>query len=173
MIIEPENRRAKLESVGVPAAFLDAIDSPEQFKGLEFIAQKPEGTYFYLPDIYEDYDCLQGYDITPIYEGSNGDTFHVHFSNEHESKFVHFELEQDEIYDDFGSNFMYMLADLLIEYFEFDPDLGTEAFILYGEAMGFPNASQLFNALAQADRHTFELDAQWRREHLPEIIGDA
>jgi hypothetical protein len=77
----------------------------------------PEGAYFYLKSIESTYSILRGYEITPIYEGANGDTFWVLLSNANESRFVHFELEQDEIYDDYGNDFMLLLANCVIDFF--------------------------------------------------------
>lgn len=163
-----------LSGNGVPIEFLSAIDNVSAFEDLEFIVKYPEGTYWYLKDIYPKYSCLSGYDVTPIYEGRNGDTFYVMLSKPGEVRFVHFELENDEIYDDYGNNFMLMLANFLISYYEFATEIDIEKLAEYGVKMGFKNSSQLFSALEKADkdrlRSTFELDKKWRNENLVKYV---
>lgn len=174
MIIEKEKRRDKLLEYGVPATFLDAIDNTKEFDDLEFIVKYPDIVYWYLSDILPIYEILQGYDVTPIYEGGNGDTFYVLLSNANETRFVHFELENDEIYDDYGSNFMLMFVDFLIYYYESADETSIETLTGYGKKMGFPKSAELFKSLEEADRvdlrKTFELDKQWRRENVSRFL---
>jgi hypothetical protein len=175
MITPKEHRRDKLLSHGVPIAFLDAIETPPA-EDLEFILRFPDAAYFYLPTIQSAYSILRGYDITPIFDGSNGDTFWVLLSNTSEFRFVHFELEQDEIYDDYGTNFMLLLADMVIRFYEFADELNESQIAEAARSMGFPQADELATALASADeqglRSTFDSDAKWRRNNLPRIVKD-
>lgn len=170
MIIERENRREKLLEYGVPSEFLDAIDNIDQFIDLEFIVKYPDSAYFYLIDILPTYKIFNGYDVTPIYEGGNGDTFYVLLSNSLEARFVHFELENDEIYSDYGSSFMLMFADFLINYYEFSDETNIETLIEYGNKMGFPRSGQLFKLLKEADsnglRNTSQSDKKWREANI-------
>ena len=159
---------------GVPSTFLDAVDNTKKFDDLEFIVKYPDSVYCYLSDILPTYQILKGYDVTPIYEGGNGDTFYVLLSNANEARFVHFELENDEIYDDYGSDFMLMFVDFLIYYYEFADETGIETFVEYGKKMGFPKSEELFKSLEEADskglRKTFELDKKWRKENVPSFL---
>jgi len=174
MIIEKEARRNKLIDNGVLPAFLDAIDNISEFEDLEFIVKYPDSAYWYLVDIYPNYEILKGYDVTPIYDGNNGDTFYVLLTNNDETRFVHFELENDEIYKDYGNNFMLMFIDFLISYYELADRTSITTLIGYGEKMGFPKSAQLFNALDTADsndlRKTFELDKQWRIDNIQSFL---
>ncbi|MBD3657599.1 hypothetical protein [Marinobacter sp.] len=174
MIVEAEKRKEVLVAAGVPEEFLSAIDSPNSFEDLEFIAKAPDGFYFYLPPVFKNYKILKGYDVTPIYEGSNGDTYYVLLTRDQEVRFVHFELEQDAIYSDYGNKFQFMLADFLIDYYEFATEVSIAQLSDYGVKLGFENSKALFEALEHADengmRKTFELDENWRKENLPQFV---
>ena len=174
-MITPRNlRHETLVLAGVPAAFLNALDHLAEYGDLQFIASKPDAAYFYLPQISDVYSTLQGQTITPIFDGTNGNTFYVHLSGKSGNRFVFFELENDEIYQDFGADFQFMLAHLLIEFYEFS-ESATDDLVGVGQALGFRQARSLFEALEQADeiraRKTFELDSAWRRVHIPRIVG--
>ena len=105
MITPKENRRQKLIAASVPEKFLDAIDNSSDFEDFEYLVCYPSSAYFYLPTIQNEYSILLDYEITPIFDGCNGDTFNVMLTKENEIRFIHFELENDEIYDDFGKKF--------------------------------------------------------------------
>ena len=128
----------------------------------------------YLPDIENDYSILNGFDITPIFDGSNGDTFWVLLSNENESKFVHFELEADEIYDDYGSSFNKLLANLVIDLYENMDDLESEELVGKVKSLGFEKAKDFIESIRSADekelRMTTEDDEKWRKENIPMFI---
>lgn len=174
MIIQKEDRRKKLIENGVLPAFLDVIDDTSKFEDLKYIFKYPDSAYFYLPDIYPSYEILKGYDVTPICDGGNGDTFHMLLTRDDEVRFVHFELENDQIYNDYGNNFMLMFVDFLIEYYEFADQTSIETLIGYGIKMGFPKSTEIFNALEAADsnhlRKTFELDKQWRKDNVQNFL---
>lgn len=174
MLTNPENRIAKLKAAGVSDQFLQALEDLHEFGDLKYVIQPPEAAYFYLPSVCDSYGCLSGSEVTPVFEGSNGDVFYVLLSTNRESKFVYFELENDEIYGDFGSNFLGLLAHLLIEFYEFS-ELSVSELTVLGERMGFENAEALFQALEQADqsklRSTFESDCNWRKQNVPRIIN--
>ncbi|RJG35908.1 hypothetical protein [Motilimonas pumila] len=174
MIVEAEKRKGVLVDAGVPEEFLSAIDSPNGFEDLEFIAKAPDGFYFYLPSVFKNYEILKGYEVTPIYEGSNGDTYYVLLTRGQEVRFVHFELEQDAIYSDYGAKFRFMLADFLIDYYEFATEVSIGQLSDYGVKLGFERSKALFEALEHADengmRKTFELDKKWRKENLPQFV---
>ena len=174
MITSIENRREMLESHGVPVAFLDAIETPPA-EDLEYILKFPDAAYFYLKTVETTYSILRGYDITPIFDGGNGDTYWVLLTNSTDTRFVHFELEQDEIYNDYGNDFLSLLADVVIKFYEFADELDDSEIINVAQALGFPNAEPLVSALTLADeqgsRCTFESDAEWRRTNIPSIIN--
>jgi hypothetical protein len=114
------------------------------------------------------------WEVTPICNSGNGDVFYALLSSAQESKFVYFELENDEIYGDFGSNFLGLLAHLLIDFYEFS-ELSVNELTVFGERMGFKNANALFQALEQAtrdkQRDTIEGDKNWRKNIFPGIIN--
>lgn len=175
MIIPLEQRAEVLLRAGVPPAFLAAMDKLESLAKLRFCISRPDGAYHYVPQIADGYKSLKGWDITPVCDGSNGDVFYVHMARGGESRFAHFELEVDEIYDDYGTNFQRMLADLLIDYYEFDDEAELAGLIAVGDQLGFVNSAGLFKALDEADslslRSSFESDARWREANLPDILG--
>lgn len=174
MIIPQEVRVSKLISQGVPVEFLEALDDTSKFEDLEFIVNGPDSAYWYLQDIYPKYECIQDYDVTPIYCGSNNDTFYVLLSRDDEIRFVYFGLEDDAIYTDFGSNFMFMLANFMIEYYEFADSVGLSVLGEIGVKLGLKKAPGLMSALQEADdkglRKSFELDKAWREENVPSFI---
>lgn len=164
-ITSEEERRETLVSAGVSTEFLDAIDNPSKFEDLEFIFRYPKSFYWYYPDIAS-YKCLQGFEVTPVFDGSNGDMFYVMLSRQGERQFVQFELEQDEIYENFGDNFMYLMAYFLIRYYEF-AELDLHQLSENGIEMGFEKSRQLFRMLAEADEKRERMDdVKWRSENL-------
>lgn len=174
MITHIDKREEKLVAAGVPKALLAAIDKPSEFRNLEFVAKKPDGFYFCPESIWQDYEILSGFEVTPIYEGCNSDIYYVLLSKKHENRFVCFGLEQDEIYDDYGSNFSLMFASFLIDYYQFSDEVTLEELIDYGLRMGFTQSEKLFKELENADNNqfltTFEEDKKWRNQILYEII---
>lgn len=175
MLTKPEDRIEKLKAAGVNGHFLHAIEQLDAFGDLKFIISPPDASYFYLPSVCTSYSCLSSWEVTPICNGSNGDVFYTLLSAHDKYKFVYFELENDEIYGDFGHDFLGLLAHLLIEFYEFSEKTSIEELTGYGERMGFDNAGALFQALKQADecklRSTFMDDEAWRKTHLPRIIN--
>ena len=143
MITPEENRRIKLIENGVPKLFLDAIDNVTDFEDLEFVFQYPEALYHYYKNIKE-YSILQNYELTPIFEGSNGDYYFVLLSNSEDKKFVTFELEHDEIYSDYGSDFKAMFERFFEDYTCFAEDLTDEDILSYSKSMGYPEVGKEF-----------------------------
>ncbi len=172
MITSNEHRMSKLLAAGVPLEFLSAFNNLENFVGLGDILQPPDAAYHYLPQIFDKYQCLAGWEITPICD-SHTNLFYVYLSNSLEAKFVYLALEQDQILKDFGSQFAYLLSHLLIEYYE-SLELSITELSDIGKRLGFPQATILFTALELASqqklRSTFEHDHAWRRDNLPRII---
>jgi hypothetical protein len=176
MIVQKGQRKEILVNSGVATEFLDAIDHLEQYGDLQFMLKPPEGAYFYLPGIEKQYKILEGFNIVPICDGSNGDSFYVLLFNENETKYVRFELECDEIYCDYGPVFSLLLADIVIEFYEFADDLSSEEIAEIGLKLGLKASKLLLNELDAAEsagtRSTFEKDQLWKKEKLPLIIGN-
>ncbi len=95
-LIPKEERKEKLLQFGAPKPFVDNIGNIEE---LEFRVEKTDGAYFYLPTI-ANYKILKGLNIIPIYD--EGESFRVFGYTDTIHKIFHFELENDEIYNDYG-----------------------------------------------------------------------
>lgn len=174
MITPRADRRHRLIAKGVPEPFLDAIDDSGNDGQLRFMLRYPEGAYFYLPDVIDTYRILKGWEITPIYEGCNEDTFWVMLSNPVQTKFVHFELEQDEVYTDYGADPQLLVADFVVRYYESAHTQGVDQIAQFARKIGLSKGGELLEALEDADRNglrsTFEGDECWRQENLPRFI---
>ncbi len=174
MITPPEKRISALVDAGVPLSFLEAFANPDALGDLRFMLRAPDSAYFHLPQILNTRDILADFEVTPIVDGSNGDTFYVLLSRGGVRRFVHFELEADEIYGDFGEDFRLMLADLLIGIYEFS-EQDLQSLIGVGRLLGFERSEDLFNALHEADqrgaRNTFESDNAWRASFIPGLVA--
>jgi hypothetical protein len=175
-MITPLNKRmALLSKSGIPLPLLQAIENTEAHGDLHYVIRHPGAAYFYLPKIYHTRTYLNGYEITPICDGCNGEIFYVQLTNQINKKFISFSLENDAFYTSFDQDFRYLFADLLIQLYESSELLTTEL-IEIGKKLGFKNASALFSSLDIAnetrERATFLLDSVWRNHKLPLIIGD-
>lgn len=174
MIISKEDRKEMLLKVGVPRVFLDTLDNIQNERELRFMIKQPDDFYFYIISIYQNYQCIKDYNIVPVFEGDNGDEFYVYLFNDKEQKFAHFELENDELYSDHGTSFDLMLANLLIDLYEFAEDLSISELVKKGEMIGAKFSKQLFEQLVVAEennlRSSFELDKKWRKNNLKEIV---
>lgn len=177
MLTPIENRTEKLKAAGVFPEFLYAQDHPDEFSELQYEWEFPKAAYFYLPQISGEDSYLAGWNITPVFDNSNGDIYYVHMEREGLKKFACLYLESSELGQDYGSDFRYLLADFLIDFYESAEfseqsidDLGKT-----GERLGFVNARQLFSALEDATekklRGSFEGDREWRETNLPLIIN--
>ena len=174
MIIQKEERRKRLVDAGVPQLFLDALNEIDKYDDLQFMIREPDSFYFYIDTIYKSYKSIKDFNIVPVFEGSNGDIFYVYLFNEQEQKFAQFELENDELYADYGTSFSLMLANLLIDFYEFADELSIEELSKIGQQIGAQFADKLFKKLEMADeeslRKSFESDNNWRKKNLEEII---
>jgi len=174
MIISKEERKEALLKIGVPEAFLKTLENIENENELRCMIKEPEGFYYYIDSIYQNYECIKEYNILPVFEGDNGDEFYVYLFNDQEQKFAHFELENDELYSDHGTSFDLMLADLLIDLYELAEDLSISELIKKGEMIGAKFSKQLFEQLVVTEennlRSSYELDKKWRKDNLKEII---
>jgi len=170
MIIQEQRRKEKLLSAGVTSQFLDAVDRLKELGDIQYQIQNPESAYYYLPSIENEYQILKGFDITPICDGPNGDSFYVLLSKPDESKFVYFELEIDEIYNDFGASFQLFLAHIIIELWDFSEDQSTEELVQFAASMGLAKAKDVMQGLSELNQDA-DIE-QWELNVLPNIIGD-
>ena len=167
-LIPKEKRVSELIKFGAPKRFIENIGKiPE----LEFRIEKVDGAYFYLPDI-ANYDILQNFNIVPIY--NEGDTFRVLAYNDKVQKIIHFELENDEIYTDYGKNWNLLLMDIMIQYFEddFDEIIEINNFKKVGEKIDFYKAEKLFKLLdipTEEYNVKYNEKKKWRIEIAKEI----
>ncbi len=173
MIIPPDKRELVLQKAGVPLALLTALENLRSLDDLRYQIEGPEAAYFYLPQIIH-YEILAGSTITPILSGSNGDTYYVLLQKDEKNRFVYFELEQDQIYEDFGSNIQFLLAHIFINFYEFSQQT-PERIVEIGNRLGFVASKELFTALESSgsERKTFASDDAWRLRVLPEILGSS
>ncbi|BDD12076.1 hypothetical protein FUAX_45080 (plasmid) [Fulvitalea axinellae] len=159
---------------GVPQLFLDALKDIDKYDDLQFMIREPDSFYFYIDTIYNSYKSIKDFNIVPVFEGSNGDVFYVYLFNEQEKKFAHFTLENDELYSDYGTSFSLMLANLLIDLYEFAYELPIEELSKIGREIGAQFSDELFKKLEMAGeeslRKFFESDNNWRKKYLEEII---
>jgi hypothetical protein len=173
MITPRQDRIATLRKAGVPASFLQALDTLADYGDLQHVLQAPDAAYFYLPSIDGTYESLAGWTVTPVCDGSNGDVFYVLLTRPGVRRFVYFTLESDEIHEDFGAEFPPLLAHLLVDLYEFS-ELPVAELAAIGQRLGFPLAASLFEALEQADaqglRRSGADDKAWRAVQLPRFL---
>ncbi|MDD1794429.1 hypothetical protein LRP50_14945 [Enterovibrio sp. ZSDZ42] len=169
MIVQEESRKENLLSAGVTSQFIDAIDRLEELGEIQYQIQKPESAYWYLPSIENEYEILRGFDITPICDGSNGDSFYVLLSKPDERKFVYFELEADEIYNDFGGSFQLLLAHIIIDLMDFSEEQSIEDITKFADGLGLLKAKEVINTVSALDEDT-DIE-KWEVNVLPAIIG--
>jgi hypothetical protein len=175
MLTPVEKRTERLKAAGVFSEFLYAQDHPVEFQDLQDDLVFPDSAYFYLPQIYEASPYLVGWNITPVFDNSNGDIYYVHMEKDGIEKFACIYLEGQELGQDFGPDFRYLLMDFLIDLYEFYFDSPIADLARIGERLGFTNTNQLLNALVAAEekglRRSFEDDRAWREINLPLIIN--
>ena len=84
-------------------------------------------------------------------------------------KIIHFELENDEVYIDYGLNWQLLLMDILINFFELkvEDGLNSATFCAVGDHVGFERSLQLFDLLnipVHEYNQKFEHMEAWRIE---------
>ncbi|KPH13375.1 hypothetical protein [Chryseobacterium sp. ERMR1:04] len=140
-IISKENRVKELLNFGIPEVFLGNIGNiPE----LKYRIEDVEGAYFYLPTVLN-YKILNGKRIVPIFDC--GESFTVLIIDNEVEKIINFELENDHVYTDYGSNVNLMLMDIMTEYFDdhIDDEIDLEKYISVGSRIGFNKSEDLFH----------------------------
>jgi hypothetical protein len=80
----------------------------------------------------------------PIF--SCGESFTILVFDNETEKIVYFELENDQIYKDYGKNVDLMLMDIMIEYFDdhIDDEIILKNYISVGSKIGFEKSEELF-----------------------------
>lgn len=117
-LIEERRRKEILLQFGFYESFLDVVDDVESIDyKLSYVMNYPEGAYYYLPTI-ENYSIYKGYNVVPICDSGQGDSFYTLLFNDSYRKIIYNEIEQDEIYADFGLNIDALIAKVLIGYYE-------------------------------------------------------
>lgn len=164
MILIPRMKRnEELKKAGIPEALLENIGKIEE---LEFRIEGVENAYFYLPTI-SDYEILKNKVVVPIYDSAT--SIWVLLKSENESNIVYFEIEQDEVYQNYGVNWDLLLLDIMIQYFddEIDSGLSLEKFAEVGEKIGFEKSKELFNLRNLSNEEynlKFQDEKSWRIE---------
>lgn len=167
-IIPKENRVKELLNFGIPEVFVENIGNiPE----LKYRIEDVEGVYFYLPSILN-YRILSGKRIVPIFDC--GESFTVLIMDNEVEKIVRFELENDHIYTDYGTNVDLMLMDIMIDYFDdhIDDEIDLEKYISVGLRIGFKKSEGLFHLrnLSIDDYNSKSIDMdKWRLEIAKEL----
>ena len=162
-LVPKEHRVEMLLKFGIPQSFVENIGKVVE---LEFMVEPPDGAYFYFPTI-TDYKIIADSTITPIYDC--GETFHALVCQGNASRIIYFELEQDEIYKDYGLNWQLLLMNIMIEYFDsaVEDGISEDAFCLVGSKIGFSKSKELFwlcNVSVEEYNHQLADGSRWRME---------
>ncbi|MGJ8685754.1 MAG: hypothetical protein ACSHWW_14075 [Nonlabens sp.] len=125
-LIEDSKRKEVLLQFGIPRVFLDAIDNIKTIDSkLTSCINYPKGAYYYLPKI-ANYSIYKGYNVVPICDSGQGDSFYLLLYNNTEQKIIYNEIEQDEIYANFGLNINAVITTILIEFYALMDDEEVE-----------------------------------------------
>ncbi|MGD1841012.1 MAG: hypothetical protein ACFB0B_08970 [Thermonemataceae bacterium] len=162
-LIPIEERKSELIRFGANKAFVENIGKIDELK---YRVENVEGAYFYFPTI-SNYKILNGLNIIPIYD--EGESFRVFGYNDAVQKIFHFELENDEVYKDYGTNWNLLLLDILFQYFNDDVEdgLNIEIFKRVGDQLGFDKSEHLYKLLdIPADEYNekYEKLDKWKKE---------
>ncbi len=143
-LVPKERRESELLKFGAPPQFVKNIGEIDELK---FSVENVDGAYFYLPTI-SNYKILKDLSIIPIYDC--GESFYVFGYGNEIKKIFHFELEHDEVYDDYGTNWQLLLFNTMFNYFEIaidDDDFSVKQFKSVGEKLGFDKSESLYKKL--------------------------
>lgn len=167
-LVSPDNRIQKLLEHGIPQDFIKNIGEIEELK---YNVEKPDRAYFYIPTI-SNFKIIKDYEITPIY--NCGETFFVLSSKNETNNIIKFELENDQIYRNYGLNWDLLMLEIMIDYFDFviDNDISIEKFESVGQKIGFKKSRILFdlrNLNIEDYNLKFADDKKWRKEIAEEL----
>ena len=142
-LIPIEERKSELKKFGANEDFVENIGKIDELK---YRVENVKGAYFYFPTI-SNYKILNGLNIIPIYD--EGESFRVFGYNDSIQKIFHFELENDEIYNDYGINWNLLLLDIMFQYFNNDIENGLDIirFKKVGDKLGFKKSETLYKLL--------------------------
>ncbi|WP_106793888.1 hypothetical protein [Aquimarina sp. Aq78] len=142
-LIPIEERESELIRFGANKDFVDNIGKIDELK---YRIENVDGAYFYFPTI-SNYKILNGLNIIPIYD--EGESFRVFGYNDSIQKIFHFELENDEVYDDYGTNWNLLFLDIMFEYFndDIEDELDITKFKEVGGKLGFEKSEILYKLL--------------------------
>ena len=117
-LIKESERKKVLLAFGFSTTFLDAIDNMDSIDELfSNNISFPKGAYHYLPSL-KNYSIYKGYNIVPICDVGQGDSFYTLLFNDHEQKIIYSEIEQDKVYVDYGLNYQAFIVKELIHYYD-------------------------------------------------------
>ncbi len=157
---EPE-RRAQLLAAGVPEPFLRVLerDPAKDTLRAEFGDTKWMGAKFTDPRLPEGFTALSIFKV--------GGAWLLALSRGEERSFIRFSAE-DGGTDAYGDSFEAALADILIELYE--AETPADQLVRWAHELGFSRGRELLAALEEADRSTFEKDANWRATRLRQLL---
>lgn len=169
MLTERQQRHDKLIAAGVTPTFLAALEDESILGKLQYYIQAPDGAYAYIPDyLAQDDAILHAEEITPICNGIDDEETYALLRNGQELRFVRFELEADEIYNDFGASFQRLLAHVLLDYVGFDEQMSCDDHIALGQRLGLNNAATIYHAYL-AQPAVSDINA-WQQAVLPLLL---
>lgn len=142
-LIDPANRADWLRRYHIPEGLLRITDRPEAFRHL---VEPPQTAYSYLAGMAH-YKILSGKTVVPLF--GNGTYLHALVTDKNSSNILCFEVENDEVYRDFGLNWQLLMFNILFDYFELHADEGLtrDQFIERGTELGFHFPSGLFELI--------------------------
>jgi len=166
-LIPKERRHDELIRFGAPKEFIENIGKIQELK---YNVENVDGAYYYLPTI-ADYNILKGLNIIPIYD--EAESFTMFGYNDDEQKIFHFELENNQIYREYGTNWSLLLFDIMFQYFENNiDDINSKAFLEVGKKIGFIKAEQLFKLLnVPSDKYpeNYSQIQKWKKELVKKL----
>ena len=167
-LVSQDKRPSKLLEQGIPLKFLESIG---RVKELKFQVEPPEGAYHYFPSI-SNYEILKDCKVTPIFD--QGESFWAVANTDDQARIIHFELEKDEVYQDFGLNWNLLLLEIMIDYYDFAiiDEITLEEFESVGNQIGFEQSRELFhlrNLSVEDYNSKFKDDKKWRAEIALEL----
>ncbi len=159
-LVEENKRRQVLLKFGFKQCFIDVLDRIEKEDHLlRILINYPKGAYYYLPTI-KDYTIYKGYQVVPICDSGQGDSFYVLLFNDHDQKIIYSEIEQDKVYVNYKININAFIVSILIEYYDLmddeeieDRNQVIEKLLEFGTLLGINKelVSRVMNRIFKAD----------------------
>lgn len=174
-VIEGSSRRALLYEAGVPLAFLAFLDRAGQDPRLSSLFAEPSAFAAHIR-CGGHWTDLCNSQIAILFENANGDVAHLLRVKDGHRAFLEFGLDEQTL-EDYGLDVARLLADQIIELWEFLDSASPTHIGELGQSMGFLRAEELVAALEQAERKgarsTFEADRIWRGANLSQLCVNA